>query len=190
MSNHALQEAAAVSELAAAIYLKAPSAELINELKSVFTDPEEFSEEPLNLLLEEYHELFFNPVSTHFICPFESFAREQRYWGEAAIDVREYYRQAEFDPQSLRSEVYWKNQRMPDQIGFEMAFFSALLKSAEAQADAADELLKTARMFHTEHINSWMGEYGARLQREARTSLYRLLGTLTCEVAEISLEEG
>ena len=131
--------------------------------------------------------MFFNPASPQFLSPFESFARHQRYWGECAIDVGVIYQEAGFDPKTLLSEVHWKDQRMPDHIGFELAFFSALLRSAEAQPGEAKTLLETARMFHAEHIRSWANEFGTRLKRKARTSLYRLLGSLTSEVAKISL---
>lgn len=187
MADSVQQEAAALSELAAALYLKAPSGEILAEMQELFPDLQEFGAEPLDLLLQEYHELFFNPASPRFLSPFESFARHQRYWSECAIDVGEIYQEAGFDPKTLLSEVHWKDQRMPDHIGFELSFFSALLKSAEAQPMAAKALLETAQNFHTEHIRSWVGDFGTRLKREAQTSLYCLLGDLTREVAEISL---
>ena len=180
------QDAAALAEIAAAIYLKSPSPEVLVALKNLLLDSEVELETP-DLLQQEYHELFFNPASEHFLCPFESFAREQRYWGECAVAVGEVYQQAGFDPESLLSDEHWQHQRMPDHIGFELAFFSALLRSAEAQSSEAEALLETARLFHREHIQSWMGEFSSRLSGQARTSLYRMLGVLTREIADLSL---
>jgi TorA maturation chaperone TorD len=183
MSDDARREVATIAELTAALYLKAPSEELLAELKEFFPAGKGPGTEPLELLRREYFELFFNPATEHFLCPFESFARERRYWGECAVEVGEFYRQSGFDPGTLLSDVHWKNQRMPDHLGFELAFFSALLRSAEAQPDEAKALLATAQYFHAAHIRSWAGDFGDRLESRARTSLYRLLGGLTREVA-------
>ena len=186
MTGTELQEAAALAELAAAIYLKPPAEELLAGLRDFFMEAEELSSEAPDLLLQEYHELFFNPASQRFLCPFESFAREGRYRGKCSVDVGTFYQQAGFDPATLLSDVHWKNQRMPDHIGFELAFFSALLRSAEAQPEEADALLESARAFHAAHIRSWAGDFGTRLGHTAGTSLYRLLGALTREIAEFS----
>ena len=186
MPGTELQEAAALAELAAAIYLKPPAQELLAGLREFFMEAEELDSEAPDRLLQEYHELFFNPASQRFLCPFESFAREGRYRGECSVDVGAFYQQAGFDPADLLSDVHWKNQRMPDHIGFELAFFSALLRSAEAQPEEADALLETARAFHAAHIRSWAGDFGARLGHTADTSLYRLLGVLTREIAELT----
>ncbi len=184
MAAYTCREAAVLAELTAALYLKTPTPGLMDELQKVFPAEDGLGTAPLEVLRREYHELFFNPVAKVFLCPFESFVREGRYWGECASEVGDCYQESGFDPDSLISDEHWKNQRMPDHLGFEMAFFSALLSSAEAQPEEAEALSATALAFHNAHIGSWAGEFGTDLENRSRTSLYRLLGRLTREVAE------
>lgn len=188
MSVSLRQETAALAELTAALYLKPPSEGLLGELRRFFPDVQLIGAEPPDQLLREYHDLFFNPAAECFLCPFESFARERRYWGTCAVEVGLLYRQSGFDPETLLGDAHWKNQRMPDHLGFELAFFSALLSSAESAPEEAEALVTTARRFHETHIRSWAGEFGAQLESRAQTSLYRLLGILTAEVADLSLD--
>ena len=185
MAGLNIPNAAALCELAAALYLKPPSAELVSDLNELFAGTENLGGDPLSVLVDEYHELFFNPAAERFHAPFESFQRGGRYWGEQAVAVGKLYRQSGFDPALLQSESYWQSQRMPDQIGFELAFFAALLRNAEGQVEARDDLLATAWGFHQAHMASWFNAYGGGLIAKARTALYRLLGRLTIEVSEL-----
>ena len=189
MAGLNIPNAAALCELAAALFLKAPSAELVSDLDELFAGMENLSADPLPTLLEEYHELFFNPAAERFHSPFESFQRAGRYWGEQAVAVGKLYRQSGFDPALLQSESHWQSQRMLDQIGFELAFFAALLRNAECQAEARDDLLATAWAFHQVHMAPWFNAYGAGLIAKAQTALYRLLGQLTIDVSELQAEQ-
>ena len=185
MAGLSIPNAAALCEVAAALYLKTPSAELLSDLNELFEGTENLGADPLSALVDEYHELFFNPAAERFHAPFESFQRDGRYWGEQAVAVDKLYRQSGFDPALLQSESHWQSQRMPDQIGFELAFFAALLRNAESQAEARDDLLATAWGFHQAHIAPWFNAYGVGLIAKGRTTLYRLLGRLTIEVSEL-----
>jgi TorA maturation chaperone TorD len=182
--------AATLCDVVAALYLKSPDEDLLAGVDAFCGAAGDVASEPLAAVTQEYYDLFFNPASGRHLPPFESFARERRYWGENALQVGSIYREADFEPAELLADVHWRRQPMPDHIGFEFAFLSALLRSAEAQPAEREALLATAGDFLDGHLRLWADDYGTRLAENAQTSLYRLLGRLTRKAAEISFAHG
>jgi TorA maturation chaperone TorD len=101
--------------------------------------------------------------------------------------VAEIYAAAGFYPQELEIDPHWR-AGMPDHIGFEMAFVSALFHNlARAQEPDATPLLMMRDAFGREHISRWVPDYGRQLTQHAQTPLYQALGWLTMRVVDESL---
>lgn len=139
---------------------------------------------PLSTFELEYDALFCVPVSGRYLPPFESAQCDRRLWGPRAHAVARFYGETGFRLEDLACDPIWNSHPIPDHIGFEMAFLSALLQSeARAEASRAAHLRGTYALFRHEHFDSWATSYGTRLMKTAHTPLYQALGALTVGIA-------
>lgn len=169
-------------DVMAILYLKTPSVEAVQVMSGLGGDDE--SMEGFDRVRLEYHELFLGSESGKYIPPYESLYRDGRLRGANCVRVGEIFAQEGFDPAHLEAEEHWKLVGAPDHLGFELAFLSALLRSAELPATDSEAYKSMAHTFHAEHIATWAGAYGALLLDTARTVTYKTLGRLTTAVAE------
>lgn len=175
LSNEVLFDAGA------ALLLKRPQGELVGQAAAAFG----FAGGPgeLELAREDWNELFFVPSSGRYLPPLESAFREKRLGGPHAADALAAYRAAGFDPARLDVDQLWRPSPPPDHLGVELAFVSALLRSAAHRPGAAEGLLASARRFHAAHVAPWAEDYGMELERKARSETFRTLGRLLGELA-------
>jgi len=169
-------------DVMAILYLKTPEEAAVKVMSGLGGDDE--SSDVLHRVRLEYHDLFIASESGKYLPPYESFHLERCMRGASCARVQEIFQREGFDPAHLEVEEHWKLVAAPDHLGFELAFLSLLLRSAELpQADSQAQFAK-ARTFHAEHVATWAGEYGAQLAATARTVTYKTLGRLTMAVAE------
>lgn len=187
-SSHPRRRAAPAApcfDLLAALYLREPDDAMLAALATALPDGEAVDPSDSGALRQEYYDLFVVPVSGRYLPPYESAQRDNRLWGPLTHRVTELYTVTGFDPTALTVSPVWRAQRIPDHIGYELAFFSALLHSRSSRAsdaEAADQLID---YFWEQHLLSWVPAYGRQLLERARTPLYRRLGALTVELCAL-----
>ncbi len=169
-------------DVMAVLYLKTPSEDAVKVMSGLGGDDE--SSDVIDKVRLEYHDMFIGSESGACIPPYESLHREQRMQGECSEQVRAAFDREGFNPAELECEAHWKLIPAPDHLGFELAFLSVLLRSAELSEGEREKLLAAARAFHAEHIATWAGGYGELLVNTAKTVTYKTLGRLTMAVAE------
>lgn len=169
-------------DVMATLYLKMPGEEAVKVMSGLGGDDE--STDMLDRVRLEYHDLFIGSGSGKYIPPYESLIRDGRMHGPSCSRVGEIFRREGFDPAHLEVEEHWKLVDAPDHLGFELAYLSMLLRSADQPDADAAALKDKARAFHVEHIVPWAKAYGTRLVETARTVTYKTLGRLTQAVAE------
>lgn len=168
-------------DVMAILYLKSPEEDAVKVMSGLGGDDE--SSDVFDKVRLEYHDLFIGSESSKYIPPYESLHRERRMHGACSAQVREAFEREGFDLAELEVEAHWKLISAPDHLGFELAFLSVLLRSVELPDVDREGLLAAARAFHSEHIATWAGEYGALLLNTAQTVTYKTLGRLTMAVA-------
>ena len=137
-------------------------------------------ETDIESLRGDYYDLFFVPVSGRYLPPYESVQREECLWGTLTHKVDAIYRATGFDFRELEVDSHWLAQGIPDHIGFEMAFVSALLCSqVEGPPEETGSLAETTDYFVQHHLGHWAADYGRKVARQAKTVLYQGLGLLT-----------
>ena len=178
-------------DILSSLYLHRPTEEIVESF-NVIAHEKGFgidieippAHETISELVADYDELFLVPVSGRYLPPFESAQRTQRLWGPLTHQVANLYEMAGFDPSGLDIEDPWKNLLIPDHIGIELAFFSALLQTyARNPAAGIIEIIHT---FTRQHLNRWIPDFGNHLRQNAHTSLYRSLGILTGAVSDFT----
>lgn len=155
----------------------------------------------ISAIQQEYYDRFFVPHSGRYVPPFESAVRGRgetggriKYgalMGSPAHQVMAAYQATGFDPWALEIYEPLKGVRVPDQIGFELAFM-AWLADQEVQvltdADAAPEQAEGWRRFQLQflelHLAQWAGDL-ARLAAQAGPGFYAdVLGAVAHWVRE------
>ncbi|MFW5692348.1 MAG: TorD/DmsD family molecular chaperone [Chloroflexota bacterium] len=152
------------------LYLNQPDDSLIHTLNDAFPELR-LREGDLDAVRQDYNDLFCVPVSGRYLPPFESAQRAQRLWGPITHHVTDWYLHTGFNPAELHTSAIWQMQIAPDHIGYELAFYGALL--------AADSPL--AADFYQTHLFTWVPNYARQLIEKAATPVYRLLGELTLQ---------
>jgi len=166
-------------DLTATLYLNLPSADLLFSNQSI-SQGSQSAYEDLIIVCQDYRELFFTPLSGRFIAPFESVQVEGRMWGDVTREIGELYNFTGFDPACVPASIHWSAHAVPDHIGYELAFFSALLRSREKTLPGERELIEqTIDYVWHDHLMRWVPQYGEKLTHRARTPFYRFLGRLT-----------
>lgn len=179
-------------DILSSLYLHHPTPERVaafNAIASTFGIGTEMLPvtEDIATLSADYDDLFLVPVSGRYLPPFESAQRTQRLRGPLTHQVVDLYQAAGFEPNMLDIDIMWKNLNMPDHIGIELAFFSALLATHENAP--APEITDTINTFAQKHLLRWAPDFGQELAQQAHTSLYRLLGTLTRQTFDVINDE-
>ncbi len=147
----------------------------------------EAEQQPISELWEDYNALFIVPVSGRYLPPYESAQRHGRL-GKHTQAVAGFYQAAGFDLEQLAVDSYWTRLAIPDHVGFELAFMSALLENSErAGGDEAAVFLSMRDFFWTEHISKWVPDYGHLLACHAQTPLYQALGQLTVAACDSAI---
>ncbi|MEJ2707461.1 MAG: molecular chaperone TorD family protein [Anaerolineales bacterium] len=175
-----------VFRVVASLYLQEPSIELERPIKQYLAPYNRLANnllrnDNLEILRQEYADLFFVPVSGRYLPPFESVQRKKRLWGPVTHKVAEIYQACHFKLQEVPASPLWQAQFVPDHIGYELAFVEALLQSRKAapSSEACRELDETVQQFWRRHLSPWITSYGRELANKAQTGLYRYLGLLT-----------
>jgi putative dimethyl sulfoxide reductase chaperone len=189
-------------ELAAGMYLCDPQPELLSFLKEqmgreIENDSSSLgaaafqfhTQEPLwelEVVRQDYYDLFFVPVSGRYLPPYESARLEGRLGGARTRQVNWFYQESGFKSSCLKSSPAWGMNLAPDHIGLEMGFAAILMEKIErgsplerTQAGAAFE------SFMDQHLSLWAGSYGCDLAKKAFSEPYRFLGWLTASLAKI-----
>jgi len=118
--------------------------------------------------------------------PVESARLAGRYQQQPYFEVRQAYRDAGFEVQRGRFEVF------DDALGIELLFVSALLDRA-AQAIADGDLAtrvrteKELKRFWVQHLGRWVRGYAGLVMRATEHSFYREMAKLLRELAEDEL---
>ena len=121
---------------------------------------EELRGMPLDRWQGEHTRLFINGIPKTVCPPFESAWRQKSMGGFAESELVELYRRA-----GLAAD-----DAPPDYLGTMLECAAFLnLASGETQKALRDELWK-------KHLEVWVPEFGAILERESELGLYRVLG--------------
>jgi putative dimethyl sulfoxide reductase chaperone len=136
---------------------------------------------------QEYYDRLFVPMSRRYVPPFESAIRGRTarkggrpgygpLMGPAACEVGAAYAAVGFDPAVLTIYEPIRGLRMPDFLGFELAFMAFLVKEqAAADASGATEQAQRwhslQRQFLEEHLTGWTADL-ATLAGEAGPGFY------------------
>jgi len=153
------------------------TADFYESLKSAGVDfGDEFLKQNEDSLLEdlavEYARLFIVPGGG--VSPYESVYLEQRVYGEAAGQVKEFYHQCGL---TVVSE-----SMMPDHIGLELELMGHL-KCNEAEAIKNDNLgnskwVDLFQQFTTDERNKWMTQFFTDVEKVAEHAFYKGMAML------------
>lgn len=124
-------------------------------------------------LAVEYTRLFHGP-GPH-IAPYESvFVRGEgedgpRLWGEATVQVADFYRQAGLEVDGSRT---------PDHLGLEFAAMAAMAEAeaarwSEGDLEGAERIKDLQDRFCSEHLLRWVPEVCRAVENVTRSSFYR-----------------
>jgi TorA maturation chaperone TorD len=168
-----MSEQVALLDRAAWLYLNEVDAAALTILDQAFPELQ-LQAVALADIRQDYYDLFCVPVSGRYLSPFESAQREGRLWGSITYQVAEWYALSGFNLGALTTSRIWHSQLIPDHIGYELAFYSALLSLPDQHEQAA--------AFRSRHLLPWVLTYAEALHQKARTPVYRLLAELTMQV--------
>lgn len=118
--------------------------------------------------------------------PVESARLAGRYQQQPYFEVRQAYRDAGFEVQRGRFEVF------DDALGVELMFVSALLDRAAQGIDEGDlasrlRAEKELKRFWVKHLGRWVRGYAGLLMRATEHSFYREMARLLRELSENEL---
>ncbi len=126
---------------------------------------------------EDYENLFLIPAS-RYVHPYESVYLEKNglLWGETTMQVKNLY-----DRVGFLHEEY----EVPDHIGVELLFMSALCdeedKLAETDPDGARKAHELQLEFFKNHLSRWGDKLADNIIKKSDTPLYRGLAEMTRE---------
>lgn len=184
-------------EFLAGIFLKEPTREALDELKTwakaggemqllFLIEQLEAQDQELKELKQEYYDLFFVPVSGRFIPPFESAIRGAlrtdgqktkfgALWGEETIKVSALYERMGFNPQLLPIFEPLRQLNLPDHIGAELAYM-AYLCHLEAERQNLNPPVKAVQTFEKEflrsHLLKWLPDFSEDLRKVHQSGFY------------------
>lgn len=199
---------AAVYDLLAALYLSAPSAEVVDGLLGVagVRGPGGLPEGPASECLgrfaatydgdpaplrQEFDDLFVVPLG-RYVTPYEAVYRDERIVGEtrvsgllmgpSTIEVLSAYRE-------LGLAVPPECSELPDHVGIELSFMARLCAREDeldetGDGDTAAALRRRQLHFLDRHLLQWFPELAGRIQRNASSEFYRGVALLTHEFLE------
>ncbi|WP_434511618.1 TorD/DmsD family molecular chaperone [Desulfitobacterium sp. AusDCA] len=130
---------------------------------------------------QEFYDCFFVPRSERYVPPFESALRNYKPGVRKPFGalnspegnhVAQCYKALNFDSWELNIFAPLREIRLPDHIGFELAFM-AMLCGAEYEAWKNDQLeyaqkwREMERRFLVEHLSQWISQFSQALQEIA-----------------------
>ncbi len=135
----------------------------------------------LEEITQEYYDLFFVPSSARYVPPFESAIISKVLWGRETVHCAECYKAVGFDPFGLDIFPPRKEQRVPDHIGFQLAFAAFLAKmGAECEDEAAASSWRNLELqFLQEHLKNWVPLYAKAVEKCGETFYVALTAALT-----------
>ena len=194
--THLTISTAEILDILAALFLQFPTMDHVKALNDVIpllTERLEIANPPLlqasdtavREYLQDVYDMFLVPVSGHYLPPYESAQRAGRLQGPITWQVHQIYKETGFDIHSLHVDPVWRTQHMPDHIGYELAFLSALLQVHEPALEPVfDDFVK-------QHVLSWMPEYGKAVNRLADTPYCQWMGlALVATMEFLAREQG
>ncbi|MEK6776839.1 MAG: molecular chaperone TorD family protein [bacterium] len=150
--------------------------DLLDQLRSL-SPPAPEERERLEFVVdldEEYTRLFINAFPTLRVPPYESYYREKRMMGRAAMECLFLYRS---DGLTVRDEG-----ELPDHIVSQLEYLGFLcLAESAAQAgspDAVPVLRRKQREFYEKHIMTWVPDFCFRVQSHSKIHFYRVMARL------------
>lgn len=150
--------------------------DLLNQLRSL-SAPVPGERERLEFVIgldEEYTQLFINSFPALWAPPYESYYREKRVMGRAAMECLALYRS---DGLTVRDEG-----ELPDHIVSQLEYLRFLcLSESVAQAgspDAVPVLRRKQREFYEKHIMTWVPDFCFRVQSHSNLRFYRVMARL------------
>lgn len=189
-------EKAALYEMFASFFLQIPNKTNIEELPSVLEEVSEILPmidfksliEPIKELKDfkqDYYDHFFVPATKNYIPPYESALVEAdikegskktkwKYgslWTKSTYHVSMCYESVGFNPFELEMEEGLKSSKVPDHIGFELAFMAylsmkeaayeeiALEDRTEEDIENANRWNKLRKQFLQEHLQKFVSIY-------------------------------
>ncbi len=131
----------------------------------------------LKLEREDYENLFLIPAS-RYVHPYESVYLEHKglIWGETTMQVKSLYDRVGF---------YHEEYEVPDHIGVELLFMSALCEEENKLLDTdpaeAKKVHELQLEFMKKHLSRWANELADNIHKKSATPLYRGLADVTRE---------
>lgn len=210
-SEGTASERASAYEFLAGIFLNEPTEELFKYLRSWATgigDEEvefnsllkwiEDTDSTLEVLKQEYYDLFFVPVSGRFVPPFEAAirgaSREQgkktkfgSFWGSVTSQVSGIYEQIGFLTEELGIFEPLKQMNMPDHIGFELSAMGYLCQVEDNLAQSGqgvEAVRKVEKTLLTKHLNQWLPLLKGDLKAVESTGFYLYFLQVACSLCE------
>ncbi len=126
---------------------------------------------------EDYENLFLIPAS-RYVHPYESVYLENKclIWGKTTIQVKNLYEKVGF---------LHKEYEIPDHIGVELLFMSALCDEEKRLSDSDPNGAKKANELQLEflekHLSRWVDKLADSIHKKSTTPLYRGLAEATRE---------
>jgi putative dimethyl sulfoxide reductase chaperone len=138
----------------------------------------------IETLLVDHTRLFIGPYKL-LAPPYGSvYLEEGVLMGNSTMNVEEFYRQESMET---------SDQEVPDHITAELEFMY-VLASREIEAmevddlDTANRYRQKQKDFLSLHLGAWITEFTDRIQQEAQTEFYNILGRITAQFVREDIE--
>lgn len=125
------------------------------------------NDDVLDVLRQEYYDHLFVPSSGNYVPPFESVVKNNSLWGAETLHCAECYDSLGFDPCQLDMFPPLKEVKIPDHIGYQLAFM-AFMARGESQAETEEQAERWRSLqyqFLWEHLVSWLPGYADAVSR-------------------------
>jgi len=155
-----------IYQFLASSLLKEPSKELMDGLqemlpllKESFSSAISFDEwedilqlyqkgiKTLQDLQQDFYDLFFVPNSGRYSPAVESIVLQHKMWTEIELEVAQRYEKVHFDPENLQVFIPFKQLKMADLLGFELAYMAHLCHIETYSS------METREKLHQEELN-------------------------------------
>lgn len=153
----------------------------IGETSSFSDHIPEWGSTVIEKVRQEFYDCFFVPRSERYVPPFESALRTYKPGVKKTFGalnspegnhVAQCYKVISFNPWELNIFAPLREIRLPDHIGFELAFM-AMLCGAECEAwkndqqEYAQKWREMEKRFLVEHLSQWVSQFSQALQEIA-----------------------
>lgn len=167
--------------------------EMLPYLKEIFTDVS-FSEWDdllqsyqngkitLQDLKQDFYDLFFVTVSGRYSPAVESIVLYQKMWAETEFEMAQRYEKAKFKPEDLQIFAPFKQLRMADLLGYELAYLAHLCKME------TNSSMEVRQQIQLEELNLLEEHLIPFVQKYKETSSFLTKGTLYGVMIELILQ--